>query len=197
MANVFLYVPNVIGYTRILLLVLSYCVLASSRTLFCLLYLLSFVLDAADGWAARSLGQSSRFGEYLDMLTDRMGTLMLLFIGFGLQNAPCRSLLLIYAVLDIVSHWLQQVVAALNGAHHKNTKSPFYLLNLYYSDKKLMAALCVGAEAFFLAYVCANSQKNPGISKGISLLSSPLMCGKLLMNALQLVSNSISLGKLK
>ena len=35
------------------------------------LELLSGLLDAVDGHAARLLGQSSKFGAMLDMLTDR------------------------------------------------------------------------------------------------------------------------------
>ncbi len=35
------------------------------------LYALSCLLDAADGYAARKLGQTSRFGAVLDMVTDR------------------------------------------------------------------------------------------------------------------------------
>ena len=34
-------------------------------------YSVSCLLDAADGAAARALGQSSKFGAVLDMVTDR------------------------------------------------------------------------------------------------------------------------------
>ena len=36
-----------------------------------LLYCVSALLDAVDGQAARRLGQSSKFGAVLDMVTDR------------------------------------------------------------------------------------------------------------------------------
>ena len=34
-------------------------------------YCISCLLDAADGHAARALGQASKFGAVLDMVTDR------------------------------------------------------------------------------------------------------------------------------
>ena len=38
-----------------------------------LLYGVSSLLDAVDGQVARAMGQSSRFGAVLDMVTDRCG----------------------------------------------------------------------------------------------------------------------------
>ena len=35
------------------------------------LYFVSCILDAVDGQAARALGQTSKFGAVLDMVTDR------------------------------------------------------------------------------------------------------------------------------
>jgi hypothetical protein len=42
-----------------------------------LLYSISCLLDAADGWAARKYNQSSSFGAVLDMVTDRCCTVCL------------------------------------------------------------------------------------------------------------------------
>ena len=41
-------------------------------------YILSGLLDAFDGHAARALNQSTKFGAMLDMLTDRCATMCLL-----------------------------------------------------------------------------------------------------------------------
>lgn len=38
-------------------------------------YAISQLLDAADGHAARALGQASKFGAVLDMVTDRYANL--------------------------------------------------------------------------------------------------------------------------
>ncbi|KAK7693355.1 CDP-diacylglycerol-inositol 3-phosphatidyltransferase [Cerrena zonata] len=74
--NVFLFVPNLIGYFRIILAGVAlhfmnyhpkYCTIA---------YGISCLLDAADGHAARALKQTSKFGAVLDMVTDRCVSLL-------------------------------------------------------------------------------------------------------------------------
>ena len=44
-----------------------------------LAYGISCLLDAADGHAARALGQTSKFGAVLDMVTDRCAVLLRVF----------------------------------------------------------------------------------------------------------------------
>ena len=69
---VFLYIPNLIGYLRLLLFLLSLSLLPGPHvTPALMLYAGSCVLDAVDGFAARYYGQSSGFGGVLDMVTDR------------------------------------------------------------------------------------------------------------------------------
>lgn len=89
--NVFLFVPNLIGaypirmdichailttppfigYTRVIMAGLSLHYM-NYHPIYCtLLYSLSCLLDAVDGQAARALGQTSKFGAVLDMVTDR------------------------------------------------------------------------------------------------------------------------------
>ena len=69
--NVFLFVPNLIGYGRIILAALALNYMKSHPMTCTLLYGLSCLLDAFDGMAARALGQTSKFGAVLDMVTDR------------------------------------------------------------------------------------------------------------------------------
>ncbi|KAH0583964.1 CDP-diacylglycerol-inositol 3-phosphatidyltransferase [Termitomyces sp. 'cryptogamus'] len=69
--NVFLFVPNLIGYSRILLAGLSLHFMSYHPKYCTLLYVVSCLLDAVDGQAARALNQTSKFGAVLDMVTDR------------------------------------------------------------------------------------------------------------------------------
>lgn len=86
-----LYIPNVIGYLRIILLVACYFYKDHQFEKFAILYFISFCLDYFDGLTARAFKQCSRFGGLLDMLTDRMGTLVLYFINFELMaKAPFK-----------------------------------------------------------------------------------------------------------
>jgi len=89
--NVFLFVPNLIGeftsdyfchghpnyrrfhtgYTRVIMAGLSLHYMSYHPVYCTLLYGVSCLLDAVDGQAARALGQTSKFGAVLDMVTDR------------------------------------------------------------------------------------------------------------------------------
>ena len=81
---VLLYVPNLIGYTRILLLIVCYFIKDQDYLVFAAIYFVSFVLDFFDGFFARLCNQCSEFGGILDMLTDRIGTLILYIVIFEL-----------------------------------------------------------------------------------------------------------------
>lgn len=59
------------GYTRVILAAVSLTYMSYHPKYCTLLYGISSLLDAVDGQAARALGQSSRFGAVLDMVTDR------------------------------------------------------------------------------------------------------------------------------
>lgn len=74
--NVFLFVPNLIGYARIILAALALTYMPEHPRYCTLLYGLSCLLDAVDGQAARALGQTSKFGAVLDMVTDRSALIM-------------------------------------------------------------------------------------------------------------------------
>lgn len=87
--NVFLFVPNLIGkevipskrrvlkqkhltgYTRVILAGLSLHFMSYHPKYCTLAYVISCLLDAVDGQTARWLGQTSKFGAVLDMVTDR------------------------------------------------------------------------------------------------------------------------------
>ncbi|KAG6484337.1 hypothetical protein ZIOFF_052852 [Zingiber officinale] len=55
--SVYLYVPNVIGYIRVILNCVAFSVCYSQKSLSAILYVTSFVCDALDGWFARRLNQ--------------------------------------------------------------------------------------------------------------------------------------------
>jgi CDP-diacylglycerol--inositol 3-phosphatidyltransferase len=81
--QILLYIPNLIGYLRILLTISSLSImilLPSHWFLATLLYIASFVGDLFDGMAARKLGQTSTFGGLMDMVTDRCSTTGLLCV---------------------------------------------------------------------------------------------------------------------
>ncbi|EWC87052.1 hypothetical protein PFNF54_04232 [Plasmodium falciparum NF54] len=55
--NVYLYIPNIIGYIRVILALLGFIISRKNLFLFVCFYSVSQVLDALDGWTARKFNQ--------------------------------------------------------------------------------------------------------------------------------------------
>ena len=85
-------------------------------SIFCLLYFISYILDACDGVAARHLNQclslwlalraGSHFGAVLDMICDRFCTASL-YLVLSHIYPQYKYAIIILLILEIVSHWIQ------------------------------------------------------------------------------------------
>jgi CDP-diacylglycerol--inositol 3-phosphatidyltransferase len=177
--SVFWFVPNVIGYVRLLSLLgaIYYAPRDDGAVEFFWLYFASYALDAVDGPAARHFGQTSRFGAVLDMVTDRMSTAVLLalvasdYARSGLMAAASGSLF--FLCLDIGAHWVQTAAAAaLNAASHKSLPSEPALLSWYYVRANLFT-VCLLSETHlavtFLLARAAASRSSVVTAFGMSL----------------------------
>ena len=152
--NIFLFIPNLIGlwhppisspptntdlgYFRIVLALASLYYMPLHPRTCCLLYTISCLLDALDGYTARIYQQSSRFGEVLDMVTDRCTTSCLLV--FLAQAFPRWSIVFQALIsLDLASHYIHMFATLSMGesgrSHKKVDQSRSWLLNQYYSNK--------------------------------------------------------------
>lgn len=103
----------------------------------CLLYSISCLLDAFDGYAARLLDQSTRFGAVLDMVTDRCTTTCLLV--FLAQAFPRWSIVFQGLIsLDLASHYMHMYATLAMGgtsqSHKKVDESRSWILKQYYSN---------------------------------------------------------------
>ncbi|KAK2381558.1 CDP-diacylglycerol-inositol 3-phosphatidyltransferase [Trifolium repens] len=148
--SVYLYVPNIIGYIRVLLNCLAFSLCLRNKIIFPILYFFSFVCDAVDGWCARRFNQVSTFGAVLDMVTDRISTACLLVVLSQLYKPGLIFLSLL--ALDIGSHWFQMYSTFLAGkASHKDVKdSTNWLFRAYYGNRMFMAYCCVSCEVLYL-----------------------------------------------
>ncbi|KAI0595838.1 CDP-diacylglycerol-inositol 3-phosphatidyltransferase-like protein PIS [Biscogniauxia sp. FL1348] len=152
--NVFLFWPNIIGYSRIVLAIASLYYMPLHPRTCSLLYSISCLLDALDGYAARYFNQSTRFGAVLDMVTDRCTTSCLLVF---LSSAFPRWAIVFQGLitLDFSSHYMHMYATlAMGGSEesHKNVdKSRSWLLNLYYTNKTVLFVCCALNEVFFIA----------------------------------------------
>ncbi|XP_034045950.1 CDP-diacylglycerol--inositol 3-phosphatidyltransferase [Thalassophryne amazonica] len=153
--NIFLFVPNLIGYARVVLALVAFYLLPCCPwpAVFC--YLLSGLMDSFDGHAARALNQSTKFGAMLDMLTDRCATMCLL-VNLSLLYPKYTFLFQLSMCLDIASHWLHLHSSVIQGsASHKTIDlSGNPILRLYYTSKPVLFVMCMGNELFFcLLYI--------------------------------------------
>uniref|UniRef100_A0A915Q1L2 CDP-diacylglycerol--inositol 3-phosphatidyltransferase n=1 Tax=Setaria digitata TaxID=48799 RepID=A0A915Q1L2_9BILA len=150
--NVWLFYPNLIGYLRIILAVLSFEAMNYAPWRAAICYFLSAISDAFDGYAARLYNQSSRFGAMLDMLTDRCA-LMALVICCGCFYPDHLFYFQMSAVVDIASHWLHFHASDVTGKlTHKQSSNP--VLHLYYTSRPFLFVMCLGNETFYsLLYV--------------------------------------------
>ena len=62
--NIFLFVPNLIGYGRIIFGIISFILMPNHPLGASICYFLSAFLDAFDGHAARALNQSNSSDQY-------------------------------------------------------------------------------------------------------------------------------------
>ncbi len=127
-----------IGYSRIVLAIASLYYMPLHPRTCSILYSISCLLDALDGYAARYFQQSTRFGAVLDMVTDRCTTSCLLVF---LSSAFPRWAIVFQGLIsvDFASHYIHMYATlAMGGSDesHKNVdKSRSWLLNLYYTNK--------------------------------------------------------------
>mmetsp|Transcript_7684 Transcript_7684/g.8783 ORF Transcript_7684/g.8783 Transcript_7684/m.8783 type:complete len:233 (-) Transcript_7684:238-936(-) len=161
--DVLLFIPNLIGYTRVLLGIISFVLMVFSPDNWftaIMLYLTSFILDLFDGMAARKFDQCSEFGGLLDMITDRCATLGLCFVLYGEYGATTNEyfawfkiLFMMLALLDISSHWCQMYSAAALQVHHKSSEgnaNKFFLVRYYYQSYPFFGYCCVSAEVTYI-----------------------------------------------
>ncbi len=136
--NIFLFYPNIIGYSRIILAIASLYYMPLHPRTCSLLYSISCLLDALDGVAARYFEQSTQFGAVLDMVTDRCTTACLLVF---LSSAWPRWALLFQGLisLDLASHYMHMyatlTMAGRGMSHKKVDENRSKLLHLYYTNK--------------------------------------------------------------
>ncbi|KAF3952127.1 hypothetical protein ACB098_07G146900 [Castanea mollissima] len=157
--SVYLYIPNIIGYLRIIMNITAFALCYSNKWLFSVLYIFSFVFDGVDGWCARKFNQVSTFGSVLDMVTDRVSTACLLVILSQVYRPGLVFLSLL--ALDIGSHWLQMYSTFLSGkVSHKDVKdSSNWLFKAYYGNRMFMAYCCAACEVLYVVlFLLAENQ---------------------------------------
>lgn len=103
-----------------------------------LLYSISCLLDALDGYAARYFNQATTFGAVLDMVTDRCTTACLLVF---LSSAWPRWAIVFQVLIsvDLASHYMHMYATLTMGgstrSHKKVDQNRSRILYLYYNSR--------------------------------------------------------------
>ncbi|GAB7348799.1 hypothetical protein MBLNU459_g7519t1 [Dothideomycetes sp. NU459] len=152
--NIFLFVPNLIGYARVFLAIISLYFMPLHPRRCSFLYSISCLLDALDGYAARRFQQSTKFGAVLDMVTDRCTTTCLLV--FLATAKPRWSMVFQLLIsLDFTSHYMHMYATLAMGGSGQSHKSidekRNKIMHLYYSNRNVLFVCCALNELFFIA----------------------------------------------
>lgn len=195
--NVYVFIPNLIGYLRIIfgLLAFWYC---DEWAIFFWCYWASYFLDCFDGVAARYFNQATRFGQMLDMVTDRCSSACLFALLAKLYPGPigfaCYSML----ALDLASHYCIVYSQLLQGtvSHKKMAVDTNWLLKIYYHNQLVLFLCCLLNETFFvMAYLyfhgtvgAAPAAGYMAVIKAVAYVCAPGMALKQYLNILQLMT---------
>ncbi|ORY05959.1 CDP-diacylglycerol--inositol 3-phosphatidyltransferase [Basidiobolus meristosporus CBS 931.73] len=205
--NVFLFVPNIIGYSRIVLAAISLYYMPDAPVFCVALYSLSCLLDAVDGQAARYFGQCSKFGAVLDMVTDRCTTTCLMC--YLAQVYPKWSLLFQFLIsLDLSSHYMHMYSTLSSGvsSHKVISKKQNFILRAYYSNNLVLFSFCAGNELFFIFLYILAFYTGPevfnvaGVSVSLihilAFLTFPICAIKQIINCIQFGGAAKTLAKI-
>lgn len=204
-ATIFHYVPNYIGYLRVISAIVSFQ-LMKHHPLYCIvIYSVSCLLDALDGHAARYFNQTSRFGAVLDMVTDRCTTSSLICFLCVLYPDYALAFQLLVS-LDLASHYMHMYATLQTGgkSHKTVSKESSWLLNLYYTNRYVLFTMCAFNELFYVALYLYHFQLFPVTLFGntysaagiITVISLPFYLFKQTTNVIQLVRASVLLAEL-
>ncbi len=189
---VFLYVPNLIDYARIVSVVASFVTCWAYPFATVALYATSQLLDCIDGAASRALDQESNLGMLLDMLTDRMSSCVL-FVVLSHLYPHAWALFAFLIVLDTVSHWVQTIHTLKSGqTTHKTSRNR--LVGYYYTNRGFMFLTCVGNEAHFIALYLLSfgsalgSASMEWVVMSVAVACVPLAVLKQFLNVAQLLT---------
>ena len=194
MNQVFFYIPNIIGYIRAVLLIVSWFFAQNFPIIFAIVYTISYALDFFDGLFARLMKQTSRFGAGLDMIIDRCATTCLFSI-LAIRLPQISPLFFILISLDISSHYLH-MFASENSSHKVTTpESHTYLLHFYYSNQPFLTTLCLAHELAALDVYAYSFFPEPFFSSVSSSLQAPIEWWHFLLGISFIVSLPLALLK--
>lgn len=196
--NIFIFVPNLIGYGRIVLAIIAFWFMSTNYVVAGWCYVISALLDSVDGHAARTFDQSTRFGAMLDQLTDRCGTMgLLVTLSYFYPNYMFYFQLSM--AIDVACHWLymQTSVTVGKSSHKAFDVNENFLLRLYY-QKDILTFMCCVNELFYVCLYMLHFTNGPiifgcSLFKVLAFVTAPFAVLKSLISCLHAYVASIDL----
>lgn len=187
-ANIFLYLPNLIGYVRIILNVIGFYYIQSNYIVAATCYIIVTLLDTVDGYAAKRLNQCTKFGEILHQLTDRCGLIGLL-VALSHFYAKYMFLFQLSMVIDVAGHWMYMHAMAIRGRQtHKITAAEdFWIIRLYYKTD-ILTVMVYGNQIFYLAMYALHFSAGPMVFglcclfEFVAIATAPIACLKIVVS---------------
>lgn len=185
--DVLWYIPNKIGYMRVITAILSFMTMKNYPFFTALLYSTSCLLDALDGTMARKYDQCSGLGAVLDMVTDRSttsGLMCFLCMAYPKYAVAFQTLL----ALDISSHYMHMYSSLTGGAssHKQVSAESSKLLHLYYTRRDVLFTVCFFNESFYSGLYLMAFDRYFTFGYWLTIISVPLYLFKQFANVIQL-----------
>lgn len=197
--NVYLFIPNLIGYARIVLAVISFYFMPTNYVISSWCYIISVLLDALDGHAARTFNQSTKFGAMLDQLTDRCGTMgLLVTLSYFYPNYMFWFQLSM--AIDVACHWFYLHTSILQGktSHKFIDMNENPIMHIYYTNRTVLGFMCLFNELFYAALYLLYFTPGPiilGVStiKLLAIVSAPVAIVKTLISVIHGIVASVNI----
>ncbi len=147
------FIPNILDYIRILLLISVVCVFPTHPWLGIWLYVINSILDMMDGTLARLLNQQSKLGALLDFSIDR-ASITILLGGCIWAYPQWWSWVVAIMAIDMSSHFALCYASAYSSGSHLNFISQGSQLLRWFSQKSWVRYLiCTSHDVFFAVIV--------------------------------------------
>ncbi|CAO1423250.1 unnamed protein product [Diamesa hyperborea] len=197
--NIFYFIPNLIGYARIILAIVSFYFMPTNYIISSWCYIISVLLDALDGHAARHFNQSTKFGAMLDQLTDRCGTAGLL-VTLSCFYPKYMFWFQLSMAIDIACHWFYLHTTTLQGktSHKFIDMGENPIMHIYYTNRTVLGFMCLFNELFYASLYLLYFTPGPlilGMSlfKLIAIVSAPVALLKTFISVLHGIVASINI----
>lgn len=181
------YIPNQIGYMRVVTALVSLFTMRNHPVFTSLVYGVSCLLDALDGTMARKYNQVSRLGAVLDMVTDRCTTASLTCFLAVVYPRWCIVFQILIS-LDLASHYMHMYASLTGGSdsHKKVTRDSSRLLHWYYTRRDVLFTICAFNEIFYMGLYLYAFERFHKLGLGVILVCLPGYLFKQVANVIQL-----------